>query len=200
LTEYNIEGRLGKGSSKALASHHSMAMPSAVAVERATVIIGALASNPNNARGVAELARCNASDNTSSASDIQNAIPLTQSSGLYQLVRPGSENDRDQVTLVVFRHTCKEVPATRTSCEPSSPMRIFKDIAVRAAVKTLRYPSPEEFIFRHITGSPLGSAVGQAGESARTATLAEIQTRLASAVDEGGLAFSIEANIVVART
>jgi len=126
LTEYNIEGRLGKGSSTALASHHSMAMPSAVAVERATVIIGALASSPNNARGVAELARCNASDNTSSASDIQNAIPLTQSSGLYQLVRPGSENDRDQVTLVVFRHTCKEVPATRTSCEPSSPMRISR--------------------------------------------------------------------------
>ena len=76
----------------------------------------------------------------------------------------------------------------------------FKDISVRAAVKILRYPSPEEFIFRHITGSPLGSAVSQAGESARTAMLAEIQTRLASAVDEGGLAFSIEANIVVACT
>ena len=76
----------------------------------------------------------------------------------------------------------------------------FTDIVVRPAVKTLRYPSAEEFIFRHITGSPLGSAVSQAGQSARAAMLAEIQTRLTSAVDESGLAFSIEANIVVART
>jgi ubiquinone/menaquinone biosynthesis C-methylase UbiE len=76
----------------------------------------------------------------------------------------------------------------------------FKDITVRASVKILRYPSPDEFILRHITGSPLGSAVGGAGESARTALLAEINARLASAVDEGGLAFSIEANIVIART
>jgi ubiquinone/menaquinone biosynthesis C-methylase UbiE len=76
----------------------------------------------------------------------------------------------------------------------------FKDITVRAAIKTLRYPSPVEFILRHITGSPLGNAVEQAGESARTAMLAEIESRLASAVDEGGLAFSIEANIVIART
>ena len=34
----------------------------------------------------------------------------------------------------------------------------FKDITVRASVKILRYPSPDEFILRHITGSPLGSA------------------------------------------
>jgi SAM-dependent methyltransferase len=50
----------------------------------------------------------------------------------------------------------------------------FKDITVRASVKILRYPSPDEFILRHITGSPLGSAVGGAGESARTALLARL--------------------------
>ena len=76
----------------------------------------------------------------------------------------------------------------------------FKNITVRASVKTLRYPSPDEFILRHLTGSPLGSAVGEAGESTRTALLAEINARLASDVDEGGLAFPIEAHIVVAHT
>jgi len=76
----------------------------------------------------------------------------------------------------------------------------FKNITVRASVKSLRYPSPDEFILRHLTGSPLGSAVGEAGESARTALLAEINARLASDVDEGGLAFPIEAHIVVAHT
>ena len=76
----------------------------------------------------------------------------------------------------------------------------FKNITVRASVKSLRYPSPDEFILRHLTGSPLGSAVGEAGESARTALLAEINARLASDVDEGGLAFPIDAHIVVAHT
>src|SRR5262249_40222009 len=76
----------------------------------------------------------------------------------------------------------------------------FKNISVRAAVKTLRYPSPDEFIRRHIAGSPLGSAVGDAGKNARTALLSEINARLASDVDEGGLAFPIEAHIVVAHT
>ena len=55
----------------------------------------------------------------------------------------------------------------KTAPDPLKPLRNqkalvtganFKDITVRASVKILRYPSPEEFILRHITGSPLGSA------------------------------------------
>ncbi len=76
----------------------------------------------------------------------------------------------------------------------------FKDVTVHVAVKTLRYPSPDEFVLRHLAGSPLGRAVGDAGENALAALLAEVGARLASAVDGRGLAFPIEANIAVART
>jgi SAM-dependent methyltransferase len=57
---------------------------------------------------------------------------------------------------------------------------------------------------RVYTPSPHRFAAGRrsrrSGESARTALLAEINARLASDVDEGGLAFSIEAHIVVAHS
>jgi ubiquinone/menaquinone biosynthesis C-methylase UbiE len=75
----------------------------------------------------------------------------------------------------------------------------FRDITVRPAVKTLRYPSPDEFVLGYVASSPLASAVGDADESARASLLAEVGAKLAPAVDDRGLGFSIETNIAVAR-
>jgi len=75
----------------------------------------------------------------------------------------------------------------------------FKDIAIRPAVRTLRYPSPDEFVLRYAAGSPLASTVAGADDNARAALLAEISVKLQSSVDDQGLAFPIESNIAVAR-
>jgi hypothetical protein len=75
----------------------------------------------------------------------------------------------------------------------------FKDITLHPAVKTLRFPSPEAFVLRYAAGSALASAVAPADGQARAALLAEVATKLQSAMDGQGLGFAIEANLVMAR-
>lgn len=75
----------------------------------------------------------------------------------------------------------------------------FKDISVRPGAKVLRYPSSDEFVLRYAVGSALAAAMAGAGEAARSALLAEVAERLQSYVDEHGLAFPIESNIVTAN-
>ena len=75
----------------------------------------------------------------------------------------------------------------------------FKDVAIQPAVKMLRFPSPEAFVLRYAAGSALADAVAQADGQARTALLAEVAANLRSAVDDQGLGFPIEANLVMAR-
>ena len=75
----------------------------------------------------------------------------------------------------------------------------FRDITIRPAVKTLRYPSSDVFVLRYAAGSPLASVLASADDNARAALLAEIGTRLQSCIDEQGLAFPVESNIVIAR-
>lgn len=75
----------------------------------------------------------------------------------------------------------------------------FGNITIRPAQKTLRFPSPEEFVIRYVAGSALASVVAGADDDARTALLAEVKARLQSFVDDQGLAFPIESNVVVAR-
>jgi SAM-dependent methyltransferase len=75
----------------------------------------------------------------------------------------------------------------------------FGNITIHPAQKTLRFPSPEEFAIRYVAGSALASLVAGADDDARTAFLAEVNARLQSYVDDQGLAFPIESNVVVAR-
>jgi ubiquinone/menaquinone biosynthesis C-methylase UbiE len=76
----------------------------------------------------------------------------------------------------------------------------FQDIAIRRASKTLRYASVEEFALGYMSGSALAGVVGDMDESARAALLAEVGAKLALAIDDQGLRFSIETNIVTAHT
>jgi SAM-dependent methyltransferase len=75
----------------------------------------------------------------------------------------------------------------------------FQDIAMRPATKTLRWASLDEFVLGYVSGSALAGAVGEVDESARAALLAEVGAKLAPAIDDQGLRFSIETNIAIAR-
>jgi ubiquinone/menaquinone biosynthesis C-methylase UbiE len=75
----------------------------------------------------------------------------------------------------------------------------FKDITIHPAIKTLRFLSPDEFVLRYSAGSALASAVAYADGNALAALLAEVATRLQSVIDDQGLSFPIEANLVIAR-
>jgi ubiquinone/menaquinone biosynthesis C-methylase UbiE len=75
----------------------------------------------------------------------------------------------------------------------------FKDIDIHQAAKMLRYPSSDEFVLRYSAGSALVGAIAGADDNARAALLAEIGAKLQSCIDDQGLAFPIESNIVIAR-
>jgi ubiquinone/menaquinone biosynthesis C-methylase UbiE len=74
----------------------------------------------------------------------------------------------------------------------------FSDITIRPALKTLRFPSPDEFALRYASGSALASLVAGADDDARTAFLIEVKEKLQPYVDDQELAFPIESNVAVA--
>ena len=95
LTKYNIECRLGERQldragfppldgqafgQRRRAGHHDH--------RRAYI-------QPGDAAGAAELARRDAGNDPGSTSDVQHPIPLPQTSGLHEFIRPRSENNRD---------------------------------------------------------------------------------------------------------
>lgn len=75
----------------------------------------------------------------------------------------------------------------------------FREITIRPAVKTLRYPSPDEFVRRYVAGSALAGPVAAADDNARVALLAEVSAGLRQYVDDQGLAFPIESHVAVAQ-
>src|SRR5262245_55707462 len=74
----------------------------------------------------------------------------------------------------------------------------FRDITIRPAVKTLRYPSPDEFVRRYVAGSALAGPVAAAADDARAALLNEVNAALRRYVGDQGLAFPIESHVAVA--
>jgi ubiquinone/menaquinone biosynthesis C-methylase UbiE len=75
----------------------------------------------------------------------------------------------------------------------------FQDISIHPAVKTIRFPSTDEFVLRYAAGSALGTAITNSNDDARAALLAETAAKLRSTVDDQGLGFPIESNMVLAR-
>ena len=75
----------------------------------------------------------------------------------------------------------------------------FRDVDIRTATKMLQYPSPQEFVLRYVAGSALSGFFATANESARSALLDDVSQALSKYVDEQGLAFPIESNLLVAR-
>jgi len=75
----------------------------------------------------------------------------------------------------------------------------FGDVVVQPAVKTLRFPSPEEFVRRYVAATPLAAVMAKANDEARAALITEVDAVLKSSVDHDGLAFPIEAHLVLAH-
>ena len=75
----------------------------------------------------------------------------------------------------------------------------FGDVVVQPAAKTLRFPSPEEFVRRYVAATPLAAVVAKANDEARAALITEVDAALKSSVDHDGLAFPIEAHLVLAH-
>jgi hypothetical protein len=73
----------------------------------------------------------------------------------------------------------------------------FGDVVVRPATKTLRFPSPEEFVQRYVAATPLAGMVAKASDDARAALITEVGAALKSSVDHQGLAFPIEAHLAL---
>jgi len=75
----------------------------------------------------------------------------------------------------------------------------FRDITIHPATKILRYRSAHEFVLRYVAGSALAGPVTGAIDSARVGLLADVNEQLQPYVDDRGLAFPIESNMLVAR-
>jgi hypothetical protein len=75
----------------------------------------------------------------------------------------------------------------------------FRDVDIRTASKMLQYPSSKEFVLRYVAGSALGGFYAAANESAQSALLDDVSRALSQYVDDRGLAFPIESNVLVAR-
>src|SRR5262245_22181945 len=140
---------------------------------------------------------------------------------MYRVLRPGGRAvlsvwrgiDRSPGFVVLAealtRHIGREAGALMTSgpfgLSGAEELRTlvaaanFRDITIHLAVKILRYPSPHEFVLRYVAGSALAGPVAGANDSARAALLADVNERLQRYVDDRGLAFPIESNMLVAR-
>ena len=75
----------------------------------------------------------------------------------------------------------------------------FRDVTIRSAVKSLRFPSPEDFVRRYVAGSALAGLVAQVSPEIPEALLGDVRQALHNHVDDEGVAFPIEAHVVTAR-
>jgi hypothetical protein len=75
----------------------------------------------------------------------------------------------------------------------------FREVVVRPAAKSLRFPSSEEFVRRYVAATPLAAVVAKANDDARAALSTEVSAALKSSLDHQGLAFPIEAHLVLAH-
>ncbi len=75
----------------------------------------------------------------------------------------------------------------------------FREVAVRAAVEDVSFPSVDEFPIVQSAATPLAPFVSGAPASARAALVADVRTALAWYVSGGKLVWPIQAHVVTAR-
>jgi SAM-dependent methyltransferase len=76
----------------------------------------------------------------------------------------------------------------------------FRDIHLRTAVGTARFASPEQFVRLEMIPAHLASPVAQADESSYSALIREVSRALQPYMSRDGLAFPMEAHLVMAHT
>jgi methyltransferase family protein len=75
----------------------------------------------------------------------------------------------------------------------------FRDIAIRPAAETVRFPSAARFVQDQVAASPLAGHVAKVSDEARAALVGEIGDALRPYLAGGALAFPIEAHLASAR-
>ncbi len=74
----------------------------------------------------------------------------------------------------------------------------FHDVSTQMASRLLRYDSPQEFVRTYVISTPLADLLAQVEEARRTALLAEVSAALQPYIDDNGLVFPIESQIIMA--
>ncbi len=75
----------------------------------------------------------------------------------------------------------------------------FEDVSTYHAVRTLRFPSGEEFVRQYATGSPLAGVLAKMTASALGELVRDVSARVTSYLSAEGLAFPIEAHLALAH-
>ncbi len=75
----------------------------------------------------------------------------------------------------------------------------FQDVGIRIVVETFRSPSPEEFVWRQIVGSPLAGPFAKISDEAKSALIKEVSVALQSYIDDDGLVHPMEAYFAIAH-
>jgi len=74
----------------------------------------------------------------------------------------------------------------------------FHDVVVHHVRMTLRFPTPEEFLLRHLSALPVAELVAAAGEEDRAALVVHMREAMRAYVDGYGLAVPQEVNVATA--
>jgi hypothetical protein len=74
----------------------------------------------------------------------------------------------------------------------------FSQVRVQEREKSVRFPSPAEFVRRYALSTPLASAFAEADQSARTKLIDEVAAALKEFTSPAGLAFPMVAYLAVA--
>lgn len=75
----------------------------------------------------------------------------------------------------------------------------FRDVRIQIRIRSVRYPSFEQMLWREAASSPLAGPLGRLDDAARGRLVAEIADALAAYVDDDGIVLPIEAHVVLAR-
>jgi hypothetical protein len=74
----------------------------------------------------------------------------------------------------------------------------FRDISIRQAARVLKFPSPEDFVWRYVAATPLATIVAHIDDGVRAAIADDVANDLKASVSAGGLAFPIESHLLLA--
>jgi hypothetical protein len=75
----------------------------------------------------------------------------------------------------------------------------FHDVTIRAATRTIRFPSAEDFVQSYVAASPLAQRIAQLDDRTRTALVGDVSAALHAYVDSDGLAFPTESHLTIAQ-
>jgi hypothetical protein len=75
----------------------------------------------------------------------------------------------------------------------------FREAAIHSDTKTLRLPTPEEFLWQYVQSSPLANAVAQVDDESRAALKRDVVAKWQAFVEDGALMLQLAIVVATAR-